>query len=106
MNCNRPASAEYQEVAHRWVTLDAVARLLEETKSAVFAQRCLASGEKSVARAEMVIKADQSWHDHLRKMVDARTEANKARVEQDFQKMRFWEANSEAANERAAARGM
>ena len=106
MSRNRPASMEYQEVAHRWVTLDAAARLLEETKSAVFAQRCLSVTEKSQARAEMVAKADPVWADHLKKMVDARTQANKARVEQEFYRMRFWEANSEAANERASARGM
>ena len=104
MSRNRPASMEYAEVAQKWVTLDAAARLLEETKSAVFAQRCLVLNEKSQARAEMIAKAAPDWRDHLTKMVDARTAANRARVEQEFYKMRFWESNSEAANERMAAR--
>lgn len=102
---NSRASDDYHEVANRWVTLDAAARLLEETKTAVFAQRCNILGEKiPVNRAEQIVKGSQEWLDYLTKMVNARTEANKARVTQDYYRMRFMEANSDAANERAMTR--
>lgn len=101
---NRHISDDYLEVAEDWVTLDATARLLEESKSSVFSQRCLATGEKSVARAELVVKASPQWLDYIDKMVKARTAANKARIKVEYNKMRLQEWQSDAANERLAVR--
>jgi len=102
---NSRPSDDYRDVAHRWVTLDASARLLEETKTAVLAQKCNLLGEKMpVTRAEQIVKASEEWRDYLKKMIDARTQANKAKVEMKFYEMRFTEWNSDAANERREAR--
>lgn len=103
MRNTRP-SDDWRVVAERWVDLDDAARMLEETKTAVLAQRCNALGDMPVTRAEQIVKSSKEWDDFLRKMVRARTQANKAKVEMEFYRMRFMEANSDAANERHLAR--
>lgn len=103
MRNSRP-SDDYREVAHRWVTLDAAARLLEESKTAVLAQRCTKLGAMPVARAEQLVKSSDEWRDYLKKMISSRTEANKARIEMKYYEMRFSEWQSDAANERTQTR--
>jgi hypothetical protein len=104
MRNSRPPSQEFIEVAHNWVTLDATARLLEEGKTAFFAQKCNLQGDIPVNRAEQMVRASKEWSDYIKKMVDAKTQANRAKVEMEFMRMKFMEATSEAANERAEAR--
>ena len=101
---NTRHSDDFREVANRWVALDDAARMLEETKTAVLAQRCNALGDMPVTRAEQIVKSSKEWDDYLRKMVNARTQANKAKVEMEYYRMRFAEWNSDAATERAEAR--
>jgi hypothetical protein len=101
---NTRPSDDYQTVAHRWVTLDASARMLEEGKTAFFAQKCNLQGDIPVNRAEQIVRASPEWANYIKRMVDAKTEANKARVEMEFYRMRFQEWQSDAANERTETR--
>lgn len=98
----RPISEQFRIVARAWVDAEAAAQLLEETKSSVLAQRMAALGEMAVNKAEMSVKASQDWHDHLKKIVDARREANLKKVNLEFLRIRdkeieraSWAARSE-----------
>ena len=107
MSNTRPQSEVYREAAMRHQALDAAARLLEDTKSAVFSQRCLrfeGAGEKSQAAKETAVRASDFWLDYCRKTIDARTEANKAKVEVEYLKMVYWERAGQAATERQELR--
>ena len=91
----------------RHQALDAAARLLEDTKSAVFSQRCLrfeGVGEKSQAAKETAVRASDFWMDYCRKTIDARSLANAAKVEVEYLKMRYWEMAGQAATERQELR--
>jgi len=104
MRNERPQSEVYREAAMRWADLDAAARMLEETKSVVLSQRMKEYGDIPVSKAELYVKASPFWDDFIRKMVRAKTEANKARIEMEFCKMQAWEQNSKEAYERAEMR--
>lgn len=97
-------SQDYYEAANEWVTADAAARLLEESKTTVQAQMQVSKGDMPVARAEQLVKASPEWAAFIHRLVQARTEANRARVKMEWMKMRFMEANSDAANERTETR--
>lgn len=104
----RPQSEIYREAANRWADLDSAARLLEDTKSAVFSQRvaeCLRDfPHYSLSKAEQTIKGSDFWLEYLDKTVRARTQANKAKIEVDVVKMRYWEETQDRADERFTAR--
>lgn len=100
----RPLSEQFRIVAKRWVDLDAAANLLEETKSAVMSQKMMALGEMPVSRAEMTVKASDEWHAHLETMVQARKDANMAKVQLDYIRMKHMEWTSANANMRTEAR--
>lgn len=102
-NSRRP-SEDYLETGNDWCTLDQVARLLEENKTAVFAQRCNVLGDMPVNRAEQIVRASQEWADYIKKMVEAKTAANRARVRLKYYEMKHMEAQSDAANERTETR--
>lgn len=101
---NLPPSETYRIAAKAWVELDGAAMLLEETKSAVLAQRMKALGDMPVAHAEREVKASAEWGDFIKKMVDARTQANLAKVRLEYTRMKFMEWQSENANKRAEMR--
>lgn len=108
MSNNRPQSELYREAYERFVALDAKARLLEDTKSIVFAQLCTDfSGDfpgYSINKVEMKVKASDRWEQFVRNMVDARTEANKAKCAVEVARMRYWETSQDRADERFVAR--
>lgn len=104
MKNDRSQAEVYREVAMRWADLDAAARMLEEGKSAVLAQRMALMGDMPVSKAEMAVKASPEWSDFIKKMVSAKTQANKAKIEVEFQRMRFFERNSQDATERQEMR--
>ena len=104
MSNTRPQSELYRESAIRWADLDAAARMLEEGKSAVLSQRMAQLGDMPVSKAELTVKASEFWSDYIKKMVRAKTEANKARIEMVYVKMRYWEQSSQAATERQELR--
>jgi hypothetical protein len=101
MNPNLPISEQYRIIAEQWVDADAAANLLEDTKSAVLSQKMLALGEKSVAKAEMIVKGSPEWNDHIVKMTNARKAANKLKVQMEYIRMKGWEVNSFEATKRA-----
>lgn len=101
---NKPWSEQYRIAGERWVRLDSAATLLEETKSAVLAQRMVMQGDVPVTHAERTVKASPEWGDFVTKMVRAREQANLAKVELEFIRMKAWEENSENANKRAEMR--
>ena len=101
---NEPISEQYRIRALEWVEADSAANLLEESKSAVMAQRMAGCGDIPVSKAEMFVKASQSWRDYLEAMVNARTKANKLKVEVDYLKMKYFEEQGTNANRRAEMR--
>lgn len=101
---NLPISEQFRLAAKDWVDKDAAASMLEETKSAVLAQRMAALGDMPVNRAEQIVKASPEWHDWIEGMVNARTAANLAKVKIEWIRMRHSEWQSENATKRAEMR--
>lgn len=97
---NRPLSEIYAEAGERWAECEAAAALLEETKSAIMAQRQAMCGDIPVNRAEQMVKASPDWHDHIEKIVEARRIANLAKIELEVIRMRFNENVNREANAR------
>lgn len=104
MNSNEPLSYQWHQVAQRWVEAESAADLLENTKSAVLSQMMSRRPEASVAAKELAVKASVEWEDYVTRIAKARKEANLLKVEKEFMTLRFWEANSQAATERALAK--
>ena len=104
MSNTRPQSELYREAAHRWADLDSASRMLEEGKSAVLAQRMAQLGDMPVSKAELTVKSSEFWSKYIKSMVNAKTAANKARIEMEYCKMVAWEQNSREAYERAELR--
>jgi hypothetical protein len=98
---NAPLSEQFRLAAKDWVDKDAAASMLEETKTAVLAQRMGSLGDIPVNRAEQIVKGSQEWHDWIAGMVNARTAANLAKVKLEWVRMRFNEWQSEEATKRA-----
>jgi hypothetical protein len=102
---NRPWSEIWREAASDWVDKDAAARMKEETKTLLFAQKCAAIGDSiPVNRQEQQIKASKDWMDEVKSIVAARTEANAAKVDMEYYKMKYGEQQSADANHRAESR--
>jgi hypothetical protein len=97
-------SEQYRLAAEKWVDADAAARMLEEARSAVRSQKMLAMGDIAVNRAQLMVEGSREWHDYLKKMVDAKTLANKLRIEVEYLRMRAAEQQSEEASKRAEMR--
>lgn len=98
---NQPISEEYRIVAKQWVDAEAAASMLEDTKSAVLAQKMTALGDMPVNRAEMTVKGSPEWTEHIQKMTDARRAANELKVKLEWMRMRFNEWQSAEATKRA-----
>lgn len=97
---NFPLSEQWRLAAQRWVDMESAANLLEECKTACFAQRVSTQQSTTVARAELAVRSSTEWVDYLDKMCVARANANLAKVEMEVIRMRFWEQNSSEANRR------
>lgn len=100
----RPISEQFRIVAKEWVDLDAAANLLEETKSAVLAQKMAALGDMPVSKAEMTVKASADWHDHVASICEARRLANLKKVQLEYLRMKHSEWQAINANARHEAR--
>ena len=101
MRNDQPVSEQYRLAARDWVEMDAAARMLEEGKTTYLAQRMAALGDIPVSKAEREVKSSPDWADYIKKMVNAKTAANRQRVELDYLKMRHMERTSEEANARS-----
>lgn len=101
---NTPPSEQYRIAAKDWVGKDGAARLLEETKTAVLAERMKALGDIPAAHAEREVKASEEWQAFIKVMVEARTQANLSKVRMEWTRMKFMEWQSENATKRAEMR--
>ena len=101
---NIPPSEQWYHVAQKWADLNAAADMLEEGKSAFLSQKMARLGDIPVSKAELTVKASPEWADYIKKMVRAREQANLARIEAEFLKMRFTEWQSQDANQRQEMR--
>ena len=107
MNAPRPnvsPSEAWYNAATRWASLQAAADMLEDGKSAYLSQRMAALGDMPVSKAELAVKSSPEWADYIKKSVRAREQANLAKIEAEFLKMRFSEFMSMDANARTEAR--
>jgi hypothetical protein len=104
LNANLPWSEQYRVVAKQWVDADSAATLLEDTKSAVLAERMQAHADVAVNRAEQLVKSSPEWRDHIEKMVSARRAANLLKVQLEYLRMKFSEWQSHEATKRTEAR--
>lgn len=96
-----PVSEQYRIAARDWVDMDAAARMLEEGKTTYLAQLITKLGDMPHAKAERTVKSSPEWSDYIKKMVNAKTAANRQRVELDFLKMKHMETTSAEANARS-----
>jgi hypothetical protein len=101
---NRPFSEIYREAAMDWVDKDAAARMLEECKTAFLAKMKSETGAKTDAEAERLVKVTPEWKDYIKKMVNAKTSANRAKVQLNYVEMKGWENRSQEATKRAEMR--
>ena len=101
---NLPWSEQFRVVAKQWCEADGAATLLEDTKSAVLAQRMAALGDIPVNRAEQTVKASAEWLDHVTKICSARKQASLLKVQMEYLKMKFSEWQSHEATQRAERR--
>lgn len=97
-------SEQYLRKAHEWADFEGAASMLEEAKSSVMSQMMTALGDMPVNRAELKVKASKEWSDYIKRMVDARTKANHAKVELVYLQMRHRDHVGQDANNRLAAR--
>ena len=95
-----PISEQYRMAAEEWADLDGAARILEDTKSAILAQWINDYGDIPVSRAEAKVKASDNWLRLVEQTAEARTKANKAKIQCDYLRMRFSEEIGKDANSR------
>jgi hypothetical protein len=90
-----PVSELYRIAAHAHVKAESRAREFEEGKSVAIAEMinklCDADEKLSQVKAERIVKASPGYKGYLRKMHDARTEANMLQVDRESLKMRHME---------------
>lgn len=103
-NANLPWSEQYRIVAKAWVDAEAAASLLEDTKSAILAERMLALGDMPVSKAEMNVKGSPEWRTDLLTISTTRQAANRLKVQLEYLRMKFSEWQSHEATKRTEAR--
>jgi hypothetical protein len=103
-NHNHPWSEQFRVVAKQWVDAEAAASLLEDTKSAVLAEKMQALGDMPVSKAEMIVKASAEWRGELQAISLSRQVANRLKVQMEYIRMKFMEWQSENATKRAEMR--
>lgn len=84
-----------------WADKEAAASALEETRKSVLAG-LKTEHPGSDANREMLALADKTYTDFVRAMVEARKEANKAKVRYDTYRVYIELTRSKVATERAA----
>jgi len=88
-----------------WSDKDAAANLLEETKKSVLAELMNQAKGSSVAAKESEALADPAYKLHLANMVNARKDANRARVKYDCAKAWVELVRTAEASKRQEMRG-
>lgn len=88
------------EAGETWADAEAAAEILEENKKTVLAE-IMAGFQGSTAERERNALADSSFKQHLKKMTEARREANRARVRYDSMRVLAEMRRTEASTRRA-----
>lgn len=101
---NQPLSEQFRIAAETWADKEAAASILEESKSAVLARRMAALGDVPINRAERDVKASDDWKKYIEEMCKARAEANLAKVQLEYMRMKYWENTGFEATRRAEMR--
>ena len=101
---NQYPSEAYRLAGEEWADLEAAASYLEDTKSAIMAQMQTKLGDMPVNRAEQIVKASQEWVKHVESIIDARKKANKAKINLEYARMKYYEGQSQDANRRTEIR--
>ena len=99
-----PISEQFRLAAIEWVELDAAARILEDSKSAIVSQWVNDFGDVPVSRAESRVKGSDEYLRLIEDIANARTKANKAKVQVEYLRMRFSEQIGHEANSRLERR--
>ena len=99
-----PWSEQYRAAAEEYADKESAAQLLEDLKSVVMAQKQTAMGDIPVNRAEQSVKASPQWQEYVESCVAARKEANMAKAQCEYLRMKFQEFQSKEANARAEIR--
>lgn len=75
----------FRDDGHTWADKDGAASLLEETRKTLRSQIAVAlfATAGSAAKAEMMAEATAEYIEHVKAMVEARREANRARAQFD-----------------------
>lgn len=98
---------EIVKAGEDWADKDAAASILEETRKTVLAELMNSTGTllTSMAAKESAALADPVFRLHVTNMVNARKEANRARVRFDGAKLLAELRRSEESSRRAELRG-
>lgn len=106
MALNPNEIAERMRLAgEEWSDLDAAAAILEETRKSVLAELVNQSKGSSIAAKESEALADPVYKLHITNMVNARKDANRARVKYDTSKAWVELVRTFEATKRAELRG-
>ena len=105
---NLPLSEQFRIIAKQWVDQDNAASILEETKSVVLAERkndlIKANPKMSDAAAERTARGNPEWKEFVVSMVEARTKANRLKVQLEYIRMKHGEQQSYEATKRQEMR--
>jgi hypothetical protein len=96
-------AADIAKAGDAWAEVDHAARLLEQTKAAVFARIKLRIKDElgcKIGEAHERALASDEYQDHLHALCDARYAANLARVKFDAEKARFDASRTAEASRR------
>lgn len=100
----RLLSEQWRVAAKIWVEDAAGAKLLDELKTTILAQRkqALIVNDPKLAdsHAERIVKADPEWEKYIREMVEAKRVADFSKARMDYIELKFKEWQSLNANER------
>lgn len=97
-------SDRYREAGEHWADTEAAASLLEDCKSATMAQWQTELGDMPVNRAEQTVKASPRYRAYVVDMVEARRQANLAKVRLEAIRMKAMEYQGREANQRTELR--
>lgn len=105
---NLPISEQFRITAKKWVDQDNAASILEETKSVVLAERknilIKANPKLSDAAADRQARGEPEWKEFVVSMVEARTKANRLKVQLEYLRMKHGEMQSFEATKRQEMR--
>tara|TARA_R110000868_G_scaffold109725_2_gene297995 strand:+ start:3730 stop:4119 length:390 start_codon:yes stop_codon:yes gene_type:complete len=83
-----PISEQFRIVALQYVDADGAASLFEEMKTTSLEQLksalILDQGDMADNKAERIVKSGPAWEEYIRKMVNARTKANKLKLQLEY----------------------